>query len=167
MKATRIIVRPLAVWATLIFAVLCPAAVLAQDTVPQPSTALREDFSDGELNSFVKANEKIMAIQVEGEQVMIKVIEDEGLTVDRFNEILEQQRDPHRGSETSTEELTSFNNAAQQILQENARLEKEMESSIHEEGIDVETYKQILLAYQQNPGVKDRVNKMLNNENGN
>lgn len=142
-------------------------AVWAQDSIPpsQPSTEMREDFSDNELESFVRANEKVMAIQTEGEQKMIKAIEGEGLTLDRFNQILEQQRDPQRGTETSPEELASFNNAAQVILQENARIEEQMTSTIEEQGIDIETYKQIMLAYQQSPTIQNRVNKLVKGDN--
>lgn len=154
-------------WGLLIIAFVCllPAAAWGQDTIPQPSVNVREDFSDDELKSFVKANDKVMAIQMEGEQKMIKAIEDEGLTLDRFNQILEEQRDPKAEPEATQEELTSFNNAAQVILQENARLEQQMTTSIEEEGIDIETYKQIMLAYQQNPSIQNRVNKMVNSEN--
>ena len=130
-----------------------------------PSIEMREDFSDNELKSFVKANERVTVIQLEAEQKMIQAIEDEGLSVERFNEILEQQRDPTRGGDTSAEELQSFNKAAQMILDENARIEQQMTSSIEEEGIDIETYKQIMLAYQQSPQVQDRVNKFVNGEN--
>ena len=107
-----------------------------------------------------------MAIQMEGEQKMIKAIEDEGLTVNRFHEILEQQRDPSRGADTTAtaDELNSFNNAAALILEENARLEKQMAVSIEEQGIDVETYKQIMLAYQQNADIQARVNKMVDEQ---
>ena len=165
MKARKIVIHPLLGFALLMIVSL-PATLKAQDTVPQqqPSTEMRADFSDDELKSFVKANEKVMAIQMEGEQKMIKAIEDEGLSLDRFNQILEQQRDPQRGTETSQEELKSFNNAAQVILEENARIEKQMSSSIEEEGIDIETYKQIMVAYQQNRAIQSRVNKMVNGE---
>lgn len=157
--------------ALLLFAFFCflpLAAVWAQEPqepVQQPSVEMREDFSDDELKSFVKANEKVMVIQMEAEQTMIKAIEDEGLSVERFNEILEQQRDPSRASETSSEELESFNNAAQVILEENARIEKKMTSSIEDEGIDIETYKQIMVAYQQSPDVQTRVNNLVNTDN--
>ncbi len=165
MKSVTMLSHLVLASATCLLSLLSSAAAIAQDTTTrQPSTALREDFSDEELSSFVRANDKVMEIQVEGEQIMIKAIEDEGLTVERFNQILEQQRDPQLDGETSVEELSSFNNAAQQILQENSRLEKRMESSIVDQGIDVETYKQILLAYQQIPSVKDRVNRMVERE---
>lgn len=155
-------------WTIMIIGLLCllpAAAALGQDTVPEPSVNAREDFSDDELKSFVNANEKAMAIQIEGEQKMIKAIEDQGLTLDRFNEILEEQRDPSKESTASGEELQSFNNAAQVILQENTRIEQQMTTTIEEEGIDVETYKQIMLAYQQNPAIQNRVNKMVSGEN--
>lgn len=150
--------------ALLLFGFICflpAAAAWAQEANPEPSVAIREDFSDDELKSFVKANEKVMAIQMESEQKLIKAIEDEGLTVERFNEILEQQRDPTRGSETSADELASFNNAAQMILDENEKIEKQMATSVEEEGIDIATYKQIMIAYQQRPDLQVRVHEIL------
>ena len=141
------------------------AQASAQETTSQPSTAIREDFSDDELKSFVKANEKVMAIQMEAEQNMVKAIEEEGLTVDRFHQTLEEQRDPQRGTETSAEELKSFNNAAKVILEENAKVEEHMTTSIEEQGIDIETYKQIMLAYQQSPAIQSRVNGMVRDDN--
>ena len=161
MKSTKM------AWAWLLVGLICfvpLTAAWAQDTVPQPSVGIREDFSDDELKSFVQANEKVMAIQMEAEQSMIEAIENEGLTVDRFHQILEQQRDPQRGTETSEEELKSFNNAAQVILQENAKVEAEMTTTIEEQGIDIETYKQIMLAYQQSPAVQSRVNGLVKEE---
>ena len=54
----------LCTWVIVVLICLTPIAGLwAQDSVPQPSVELREDFSDNELQSFVKANEKMMEIQ--------------------------------------------------------------------------------------------------------
>ena len=128
----------------------------------QPTVEVREDFSDKELKLFIKANEKVTAIQAETEEKMTKVIEDEGLTVERFNEILEMQRDPAKRTETPPEELTSFNNAAQVIIKENQKIEQQMAVSIEKEGINLDTYKEIMVAYQQSPKVQSRVNELAN-----
>lgn len=167
MKSTKVVVP--VIWGWLLIGLVCflpLTAAWAQDSIPQPSTAIREDFSDDELKSFVQANEKVMSIQMAAEQNMIKAIENEGLTVDRFHQILEQQRDPQRGTETSEQELKSFNNAAQVILEENAKVEAEMTTTIEEQGIDIETYKQIMLAYQQSPAIQSRVNGLVKDEGG-
>jgi len=149
---------------TLLLALLITAAQ-AQGVQGNPSTEFRSNFSDDELRSFVNANEKVLDLQLEGEKNMLKAIEDEGLTLERFNAILEEQRDPLRGTETDEKELESFNNAAQAILEENARLERKMTTMIEEEGLDVKTYQEIMLSYQHNPEVKTRINRMVNEGN--
>jgi hypothetical protein len=135
----------------------------AEPAAPQ-TPQVRDDFSDDELKSFVKASKKITSIQMETEQKMIKAIENEGLTVDRFHQILEQQRNATSATETSARELTSFNNAAQAIIEENRKVEQQMATSIEEEGIDIETYNQIMVAYQQNPGIQKKVDAILEGE---
>lgn len=137
----------------------------SQQPETQPSIQLRNDFSDTELKSFVKVNEKVTVIQKESEQKMIKAIEDKGLTVNRFNEILELQRDPQKKTDASQEELTSFNSAAQVIIEENQKLEKQMTTSIEEEGMDIDTYKEIMIAYQQNPTIQSKINKLIGGDN--
>jgi hypothetical protein len=39
-----------------------------------------------------------------------------------------------------------------------------MAASIEEEGIDIETYNQIMVAYQQNPGIQKKVDALLERE---
>ena len=136
-------------------------SVFAQEPAEPAAPQVRDDFSDDELKSFVKASKKITSIQMETEQKMIKAIENEGLTVDRFHQILEQQRNATSGTETSAAELKSFNNAAQAIIQENRKVEQQMTASIEDEGIDIETYNQIMVAYQQNPGIQRKVDNLL------
>ena len=93
MKARKISNPVLACLLLCLTCLICTATVSAQQTDEQavpgqpPSIEMREDFSDGELKSFVKANEKVTVIQMEAEQKMIKAIEDEGLSVERFNAI--------------------------------------------------------------------------------
>jgi hypothetical protein len=134
-------------------------------TEQQPSVQVREDFSDKELKSFVKANEKLTVMQQESEQKMLKVIEDKGLTIDRFNELLESQRDPQKKTEATPQELNSFSNAAEEIMAENRKLEHEMTTSIEQEGIDIDTYKAIMIAYQQSPAVQGKINKIVGENN--
>lgn len=151
-------------FASIVFLASATSAI-AQEPAEQPSLQAREDFSDNELKSFVKASRKITSIQMETEQKMVQAIENEGLTVDRFHQILEHQRNPDSSAtETSPNELKSFNNAAQVIIQENKKVEEQMNASIEEEGIDVQTYNQIMVAYQQNAGIQRRVDQMISQE---
>lgn len=136
----------------------------AQAPAGQSTVEVRDDFSDDELKLFIKANKKVSALQAETEQKMTKVIEDEGLTVERFNEILELQRDPKKRAEASPEDMNSFNNAAQVIIEENRKAEQEMAVSIESEGINLDTYKEIMVAFQQSPEVQNRIRELAQQE---
>lgn len=136
-------------------------AFAQQPQQQQPQQEVREDFTDEELTSFVKAHEKVIEIQQKSQEKMIQAIEEEGLSVEKFNKLIESQQDPNKEVDASAEELNSFNNAAQQIMQERQKTEVKVVSSIEDEGIDIGTYQAIMVAYQQSPEVQGRVNELL------
>lgn len=122
---------------------------------------VREDFSDDELSSFVDAYEGVMLIQQESEQKMLDAIESEDLTMERFNEVLAMQQDPSKEVDATADEMASFNNAAQAIIKERQDAETKVISVIEGEGLDIETYQEIMMAYQYSPVVQEKLNKLL------
>ncbi len=135
----------------------------------QPGPAqpeLREDYSDAELESFVNANKKVATIQEETEQMIIDQIEEKGMTLDRFNQILAGQQDPaiKDSVKATPEELATFNQIATSIVSENEKVRDKIETSIEEEGINLDTYEAIMVAYQFSPKVQERIHKLLEKE---
>jgi competence protein ComGC len=146
---------------SMVVMLLISSFVIAQQPQQQPQQEVREDFTDEELTSFVKAHEKVIEIQQKSQEKMINAIEKEGLSVEKFNELIESQQDPDKEVDASAEELASFNNAAQQIMQERQKIEVGVVSSIEDEGLDIDTYQAIIVAYQQSPEVQGRINELL------
>jgi hypothetical protein len=128
-----------------------------------PQVNVREDYSDKELESFVNANEKVATIQQQTEEKIIGKIQENGLTIDRFNQILQGQRDPAVKDQikATPEELAAFNKVAQSIVDENQKVRQQIESSIQEEGLNLQTYEEMMVAYQYSPKVQKRVHKLL------
>ncbi|UII30832.1 DUF4168 domain-containing protein [Fulvivirga ulvae] len=136
-------------------------AVVSSTSLAQNPVKVRDDFSKGELTSFVEAYEEVQAIQQESDRQVMAAIEEGDLSMERFNEILAQQQDPGKESDASAGEMAAFNAAAQSIIQERQKVERQMVEAIEEEGIDINTYQEIMVAYQQSPKVQKKVNKML------
>lgn len=134
-----------------------------QAPVESQHPQVREDYSDAELESFVNANKKVASIQEETEEMIIDQIEEKGMTVDRFNEILAGQQDPARKDsvQATAEELAAFNEIATSIVSENEKVREKIETSIEEEGINLPTYEAIMVAYQFSPKVQERIHKLL------
>lgn len=146
---------------TLAFSFLFVFITITSCLAQQPQREIREDFSEDELESFVDAYEEVLEIQKESEERMKEAIEKENLTMERFNEILTAQQDPTSDSEETEEEMAAFNNAAQAIIKERQDTETKVVSAIENEGIDINTYQEIMLAYQYSPKVKKQLDDLL------
>lgn len=138
-------------------------AAIAQVGQPQdPQQPVREDFSNEELEKFVDVYVQVIEIQQENEAVMMQAIEAENLDVERFQEILQAQQQQQNAADinATAEEMAAFNNAAQKIMAVQKEANTEMQQVI-EKDLGVETYEQIVIAYQQNEEVQQRVNELL------
>jgi peroxiredoxin len=146
---------------------LMAGAALAQmpQTQEQQQQPVREDFSDAELEKFADVYVQVVEIQQQSEAEMLKAIEDENLDINRFNEILQAQQQKQGAGEinATADEMASFNNAAQKIMGVQQETETEMKQVI-EQDLGVDTYQQIIVAYQQSPDVQQKVNELLQNK---
>lgn len=129
-----------------------------------PQQEVKEDFSDDEIKTFIKANERIVQVQQEGEQKMMEAIEGEDIDVDRFNQILMSRQNPDQETDASPEELTAFSKAAEKVMEVQKELEEKAVKAVEEEGMAIEDYQQIMMAYQQSPKVQQQVEKIMSEE---
>lgn len=136
---------------------------MAQEAEPQQEQQeVRDNFSNEELEKFVDVYVQVVEIQQENEAVMVKAIEEENLDMNRFNEILQAQQQKVSAEEinATADEMASFNNAAQKIMVVQQGANTEMQQII-EKDLGLDTYEQIVVAYQQNPEIQQRVNELL------
>ncbi len=133
-----------------------------QETEQGMMPAVKEDFTDQELQQFIEANKVAIGVQQSAEQKMISAIEKEGLDIQTFNEILTSKQNSEAETQATPEDQGKFNTAVEEVVKIQEEMMTEMESAIQETGISVEQYEEILLAYQQSPVVQEKLNQMLN-----
>lgn len=142
----------------LVFAVASASTAVAQEPVqqaPLQTQELNEDFQEEELDCFLNASSKINEIQMEAQGEMMKIVEDEGLSVEKFNEIAQAQQAPDSSAtQPDPKEVEAFQKAAEKITGMQQTVEGKMVEAVEAEGLEVETYMQIAQAYQQSPKVK-------------
>jgi hypothetical protein len=144
------------------------AAFAQQTTPPQDNSQQQQTqaFSDAELNQFVQASFKAAAVQQESEKAMLGVVEAETLSVEKFNEMTQAHQQQKLAELNATaEEKAAFNKAAQQIVEMQPKVEQELQQAIEKEGISIEKFEAISIAYQQNPAVQAKVQKILQQQN--
>ena len=136
-------------------------AVAVAQLPGQPQQEVKEDFSKEELEQFVDANKVVAGVQRSSEEKMVKAIEEEGLEVQQFNEILTTQQNPEAEAEVSDDDLNKFNKAVEKVMKVQQDMQTDLQKAIEESGMTVQKYDQILIAYQQSPKVQEEVNKIL------
>lgn len=131
--------------------------VMAQMPQQQPQD-VKTDYSDEELKNFAMAVTKVMAIQEEGQAQMMTVIENNDITVDRFNEMLMQgQQEGQANIDATEEELMAFTNSMNEVQALQMQMQQQMMEAITEENLQVDQYQGIMQAYEVSPEIKEKI----------
>lgn len=135
------------------------AMAQAPNAMQEPE--LKENFKKEELVSFVKATSKVEVLQRGAQENMAKAVKDEGLTVEKFNTIAQAQQNLEEPQNGSPEDQEMFNKASEKIMKIQEETIGEIQETIKTEGIDVQTYEQIMYAYQKSEKVKGELDEIL------
>ncbi len=128
--------------------------------MPMQQAPQSAEYSDSELIAFLGAAQKVMPLQQESQMKMIEEVEDNELTVEEFNEILEAQS---TGGQINASEnkLQAFSNAIEGIEEIQMEYQVIIAETIEEEGLSLQKYEQIITSYQTDPELQVRINELM------
>jgi hypothetical protein len=145
--------------------VLFGTEAIAQQAAPQKAPQQQQTqqaISDADIKLFVEASTRLMELQQQSEQAMITILEEEKLSIDRFNSLAQaHQQQKLAEAEGTAQEKAAFNKAIARMMEMQPEIEKNMQTAIQKDGMSMERYEQIMLAYQQDPAVQAKVQKLM------
>jgi Domain of unknown function (DUF4168) len=156
-----------------------------------PSTGQASEVTPQEVQQFANALKQMRSIHDEAQTQAGQIIQGQGLTVQRFNEILQSQQtaqaqpsgqppnsQPPSGQSpsgqspstpaqpaapASPEEQQKFDQAMTQITQIQQSVEQRMGQAITSAGLEVQRFNQIFTIARQDQGLKQRIEQVLQN----
>lgn len=140
-----------------------PAFAQTEDPVTQTeeqAETLSEGVSSEELQQLAQALKQLQAIQDETEAEILQAIQDEGLSPQKYQEIL-QESEAEVTSDLSAEQKQSFERAYEQVSQLQHEAESKMEQAVEAEGLEVERFNQLLAFIEQDPALLQQVQQLL------
>ncbi|MFD2999693.1 DUF4168 domain-containing protein [Pontibacter toksunensis] len=144
------------------FSTVGTVATAQQATTPPAQQGVQQNFSDADLKQFADASNRLMAVQQEGEKTMLGILQEEKLSIDKFNEMAQAHQQQKLAEVSATpEEMAAFNKAAQRMMEMQPAMQKEVETAIQKDGMTLQKYEQIMMAYRQDPALQERINKMM------
>ncbi|NDK56458.1 DUF4168 domain-containing protein [Pontibacter fetidus] len=127
-----------------------------------PQTTPTSAFTDADLKQFAQANGRLMVVQKEGEKAMLAILAEEKLSVEKFTEMAKaHQQQKINEVKATPEEFAAFNKSAQRMMALQPTMEQDMEKAIVKDGLTVEKYEQIMLAFKQDPAVQAKVQQLM------
>lgn len=130
--------------------------------LPANPPEVKEDFTDEEYQAFIKINMEVMPIQQEAEGEMMQAITDKGMDVQRFQQLAQaQQTGKLTDVSQDPEEINAFNLAGQEVLEVQKKVQDQIKQTIEENDMDIQTFQQIYLAYDQSETVRGKIDNLL------
>lgn len=124
-------------------------------------SAQEQELSDTELGQFADAYLMLQKQNKETEQLMMVIIEDEGLKVERFGEIQEAEMDPNKTSDATASEKKKLAKAIAKMEEMQPELEKKAVENIESAGITIDRYKTLAAVIQKEKSLQQRLQTML------
>lgn len=150
------------VFALSAFLIIFAFGAIAQQQLPSAPQEVKDDFTDQELETFVKINQEVIPVQQEAEGEMIEAISEKGLEVPRFQELAQaQQTGKITDVSEDPEEIAKFNEAGQEVMKVQEKVQGEIQQKIKDNKMDIQTFQQISMAYNQSEKVRNKIDKML------
>lgn len=130
-------------------------------TVMAQTQTQSKPVTDDELQKFITIFTQVQMENQKIQQEMLKVVEENGLTPQRFQEIQQAQANPNSTAEVSAEEKKSYD-AVMSILQEmQPALEAQMLKIVTDNGFSEERYTEVAQQIQTDTALQQKLQNML------
>lgn len=122
------------------------------------------NFTRQELSHFVRAVKKVIPIQKEGQEKMVNKIRENDFTVKEYNSILSKMQEK-KDVDLTRKKMQEFNVLKAEVQKIQEKYHLKIAHTLNDEGLTMDKYDEILMAYQKDSEVKSRINKLMQGEN--
>jgi hypothetical protein len=125
-----------------------------------PLVAQQTDVSDAELKKFASVQKHIQTIDMNAQQEMVTAVQEGGLSVERFNEIVEAQNDPAKTADPSEKEMNKVESTMKEIETIQTDAQQKMVKKIQDEGLTVQRFREIAATIQNSPELQQKLQNL-------
>lgn len=142
-----------------------PAPESETQTQEAPQAPTATEVSSEELEQFARVIPQLQEIQQSAQQEAAQVIQDSGLSTERFSEIYQsQQAGTAPTAEVTPEEQQSYEAASTKIESLEQEVRSQQEEVLQSEGLEPQRFGEILVAVRQDPTLQQQVQELLQSE---
>ena len=141
--------------------ILGSAAVFSQTPQLPQQQQQPVEVSDAELGKFATAFQQVRLITMEAQENMSGVVTNEGMEIQRFNEIHEATLNPEVEVTATDEEKKQHQKIISGLETIQAGVQSKLEKAVQDQGINPARYEQIAMGLQNDPELQERLKKIF------
>lgn len=145
----------------LFFTIMGSAVIAQTPQMPQQQQQQKVEVTDSELSKFANAFQQIQMISQQAQQEMTQVVQEEGMDIQRFNEIHQASINPEMEVEVTEEEKKQHQNITAEIEKMQSTFQGQMEKAIADQDLTIEKYEEIINGLQADPELQERLRKAM------
>lgn len=130
-------------------------------SVMAQTQAQSKAVTDEELKQFVTIFTKVQMENQKIQQDMLKVVEENGLTPQRFQKIQQAQANPNSTAEVSAEEKKSYDAVMSVLKEMQPEFEAKMLKIVTENGFSEERYTEVAQQIQTDPALQQKLQSIM------
>jgi len=119
------------------------------------------EISDAELKQFAEAYKKTQEVNQDAQEQMMKVLEAEDMSVEKYTEINNAINNPETQTEVSDEDMAKFKKIVSKFEAIQKQSQEKMQKAIVKTGMSLERYQQIFNLVQTDPELQKRLQEFL------
>ncbi len=156
-------IRKIFTGATLVLAMSASSLFAQTQQTDQMSQQSQEkiEVSDAELGKFAKAFKQVQVMGQQEQVKMAKTVKDEGLDVQRFNEIHKASLDPNKESDATPEEEKKHKAILAKLDTMQQDFEGNMKKIVENQDMEIDRFQQISMALRTDKDLQQRLQQML------
>lgn len=140
------------------FAAFTVSANAQTEQLPtQQNQTQQVEVSDAELERFAQAFQRMRMLNQQAQQQMAQIVEEEGMEIQRFNEIHQATVDPEVEVDVTEQELEQYRDISTEIQGMQENFQGQLEEIVESQDLTLERYEQIATQLQRDPELQERL----------
>lgn len=128
--------------------------------------AQENQISDAELTKFANAYQEMQVQNQEIQQEMVKIIEEEGMEVNRFSTIQQASMDPNTKVDATEAEIKKHGNVVAKMKEMQPVMEKKATEKITATGLTMDRFEALAAIIQKDQALQQRLQTILMKNQG-
>jgi len=133
----------------------------AQVAPTQTTMQTQTNITTAELTKFAGAFVDVQEENKVAQQQLMGIIQDQGLELERFNEIQKSKMNPEATVDASSEELEKHKAVVTALESMQPEFESKMMAIIEDHGLTMDKYKEVALALQKDKALQQKFQQIM------